>query len=258
MIRFRRSTGARLVSRVGSVSIPSAASPPPDRTISYGASPDQVVDVRLPADTVRDATVVVIHGGFWRPSYDRAHAGQQSNALAALGFHVATVEYRRVPGDWPAMAADVLAALEAVAGDPELPDRRALLGHSAGGHLATWATYQRSAVTGAVSLAGCVDLHLTRDLGLGDGAAAALMGAAPESVWRAADPALLGASPVPVHLVHGSADDRVPVEISESYQAAAGNGVPLQVLTGCGHFELIDPGSAYFAHTVAAVGAVLA
>jgi hypothetical protein len=49
----------------------------------------------------------------------------------------------------------------------------------------------------------------------------------------------------------------VPVEVSESYQAAADNGVPLQVLAGCGHFELIDPRSAYFAPTVTAVEGVL-
>lgn len=239
------------------MSILDAEQPLPDRTIAYGESPDQVIDLRRPTMTPRGATVVVVHGGFWRPSYDRSHAGQQSNALAQDGFHVATIEYRRIPGDWPAMAADVLAAIEAVRADPDLPDRTVLLGHSAGGHLATWAAYQSVPVTGVVSLAGCVDLHLTRDLGLGDGAAAALMGAAPEAVWRAADPAMLGRPPVPVRLVHGAADDRVPVEISESFQAAAGNGLPLQVLAGCGHFELIDPTSPYFAHTVAAIDAIL-
>lgn len=157
------------------------------------------------------------------------------------------------------MAADVLAAISAVAADPDLPDDIVLVGHSAGGHLATWAAYQPDvSVHGVVSLAGCVDLHLTRDLQLGDGAAEALLGSAPEAVWRAADPSMLGPSPVPVRLVHGAADDRVPVEVSESYQAAAGEGVALQVLAGCGHFELIDPSSAYFRHTVAAAAALLA
>ncbi|MFC6704242.1 alpha/beta hydrolase family protein [Flexivirga alba] len=240
------------------MSVLTAPSPPPDRTIAYGASPDQVYDVRRPVGAARRATVVVIHGGFWRPAYDRTHAGQQSKALATHSFHVATIEYRRVPGDWPAMAADVLAAISAVAADPELPDDIVLLGHSAGGHLATWAAYQPEiAVTGVVSLAGCVDLHLTRDLHLGDGAADALMGSAPEAVWRAADPAMLGRPPAQVRLIHGAADDRVPVEVSESYQAAADAAIPLQVLAGCGHYELIDPATPQFAHTVAAVEALL-
>lgn len=240
------------------MSILSMTAPAPDRSIAYGSHPDQVYDVRRPTGTPRDATVVVIHGGFWRPSYDRAHAGLQSEALAAHGFHVATIEYRRSPGDWPAMAADVLAAISAVTADPQLPDHLVLLGHSAGGHLATWAGYQpQISVAGVVSLAGCVDLHLTRDLQLGDRAAEALMGSAPEAVWRAADPALLGPPPTRLRLVHGAADDRVPVEVSESYQAAVGGGVPLQVLAGCGHFELIDPRSSFFPPTVTAVDAVL-
>lgn len=232
--------------------------PPPDRTMSYGASPDQVIDVRLPSGAARAVTVLVIHGGFWRPKTDRTHAAAQSIAFAAKGFHVATIEYRREPGDWPAMAADVLAAISAVQQDTELPDRTVLIGHSAGGHLVTWASYQPEvSVAGTVALAGCVDLHLTRDLGLGDGAALAMMGSAPEAVWRAADPALLGPPPVPVRLVHGDADDTVPVEVSESYQAAANAGIPLQVLAGAGHFELVDPNAAEFPQTVAAVEAVL-
>lgn len=240
------------------MSVLSMIAPPPDRSAPYGTSPDQLYDVRVPRGAAREATVVVIHGGFWRPAYDRAHAGLQSEALATHGFHVATIEYRRIPGDWPAMAADVVAAVQAVRADPELPDRTVLVGHSAGGHLATWTAHHLGAgVAGVVSLAGCVDLHLTRAMGLGDGAADALMGSADESVWRAADPAMLGRPPIPVSLVHGDADDRVPVEISESYQAAAGDGVPLQVLAGCGHFELIDPRSTYFANAVRAIETLL-
>lgn len=262
MLRIRRFTGSGPVGNVHRMPVPTAPGAPPDRTVQYGTHPDQLYDVRLPRATSeaepRDVTVVVIHGGFWRPEIDRTHAAAQSTAFAAKGFHVATIEYRRIPGDWPTMAADVLTAITALQADAEIPDRVVLLGHSAGGHLATWATYQPEvSVTGTVSLAGCVDLHLTRDLDLDGGATLALMGSAPESVWRAADPALLGRPPVPVRLVHGDADDRVPVEVSESYQAAADAGIPLQVLAGCGHYELIDTDAAQFPHTIAAVDAVL-
>ena len=81
----------------------------PDLTLSYGPLPEHVVDVRLPA--VRPVgpapLVVVVHGGFWKAEWDRAHAGPQSAGLAAAGYVVATVEYRRVgrpaaagPGPW--------------------------------------------------------------------------------------------------------------------------------------------------------------
>jgi len=49
---------------------------PPTRTTSYGDDPAQVYDVRLPERVTRRLTVVVVHGGFWRPEYDRTHAGR--------------------------------------------------------------------------------------------------------------------------------------------------------------------------------------
>ena len=35
-----------------------------------------------------------IHGGFWRPAYDRSHLGPMGHALAAVGDMVAVPEYR--------------------------------------------------------------------------------------------------------------------------------------------------------------------
>ena len=52
--------------------------PPPTRTTAYGSDPAQVYDVRLPAGTAADVTVVVVHGGFWRERFDRSHAGCQA------------------------------------------------------------------------------------------------------------------------------------------------------------------------------------
>lgn len=58
----------------------------PERTISYGPAADQLYDVRSPGQPAKDVTVIVVHGGFWRPGYDRSHAGAQSAALAAHGI----------------------------------------------------------------------------------------------------------------------------------------------------------------------------
>jgi pimeloyl-ACP methyl ester carboxylesterase len=43
---------------------------------------------------------------------------------------------------------------------------------------------------------------------------------------------------VPVTLVHGTADDRVPVDMSRAYHPAH-----LVEIAGAGHFDLIDPQS---------------
>lgn len=235
---------------------------PVDATVSYGAHADQVYDVRRPQGPDQRVLVVVVHGGFWRPAYDRTHTGAQSEGLAAHGYHVAIPEYRRDAG-WEAVATDVRTAIAAIRADVELPDRVVLLGHSAGGHLALWLTHQPEAagVVGVVILGACADLHLVHELGLGDGAAEALMGCTPAqdaARWAAADPARLAPSPVPVHLLHGERDDQVPIRVSRSYSDAAtarGGEATLEALPDVGHYEPIDPLTPAFETVVRTIAA---
>ncbi len=241
-----------------------APTPGPARTTVYGIDPAQVYDVRLPAAAPTGTTVIVVHGGFWRAGWDREHAAPQAQAFADAGHHVAVVEYRRTGmpgGGWPGTFADVSAVVEAVRADPSLPDRCVLVGHSAGGHLVALAAARPEAtgLSGVVALAGCVDLAMTRDRGLGDGAAAAFMGAADAETWRRADPAL-NPPVVPVVLVHGVADDTVPVAVSESYArsrlrtpASPGAAVDLRRVAGAGHMDVIEPGTPAFQVVVEAV-----
>lgn len=248
------------------------SAPPPARTEAYGPDPAQVYDVRLPSGAARGATVVVVHGGFWQAEFDRAHAAGEAQAFADDGFHVAVLEYRRVGmpgGGWPGTVEDVTAALAAVRADAGLPSPMVLVGHSAGGHLVTWAASQPWAhgLAGAVSLAGCVDLALTARLHLGEDAAQSLMGGEPDAAdeatdaaWAVADPARLSPA-VPVVLLHGADDVTVPVEVSRSYEQRmrqpAGDQqhaqVRLTVIPACEHFGLIDPEHPAFAEVRDAV-----
>lgn len=222
--------------------------PPPDETTPYGPLADQVYDLRRPRSGARNVTVVIVHGGFWRPATDRTHAGPQAQALAEAGFHVVVVEYRRAErGGWPQVRDDLLNALETVAARDDLPGDTVLVGHSAGGHLVAWLAAQQApearAALAAVSLAGCVDLHRVFALDLGKGAAQALMGSTPEQdpqAWTAADPALLGTPRIPVVAIHGDCDDVVPVDISRLYVDAA-PGTTSITCNGADHFDLIDP-----------------
>lgn len=224
---------------------------PADETVGYGPASDQVYDVRRPQGTARGTTVVFVHGGFWRPQFDRAHAGPLAAAFAQIGFHVVVPEYRRAAGGWPQMSTDLRSVQAAVAARSDLPDDVVLVGHSAGGHLVCWLAAQPEAehVVGVVSLAGCVDLRQVYDRGLGDGAARAMMGSTPQQepdVWQQADPARLGAPPAPVAVVHGTLDETVPLSISQSYAAA----VPLvrtRFVDGADHLDLIDPEKEAFA-----------
>jgi acetyl esterase/lipase len=232
---------------------------PPARTVAYGIDPVQVYDVRVPTADPTGTTVVVVHGGFWKPEWDRAHAAPQAQAFAAAGDHVAVVEYRRTGmpgGGWPGTFTDVSAAVDAILADPALPDRTVLVGHSAGGHLVALAATrpEAEALVGVVALAGCVDLALTRDLGLGDDAAIRFIGDADEAAWRAADPAAHPAR-TRVVLIHGEADDTVPVEVSERYLDRQGPTAPHRLvrLPGVGHMEVIEPAEPAFAVVLDAV-----
>ncbi|QDO89963.1 alpha/beta hydrolase [Ornithinimicrobium ciconiae] len=222
----------------------------PDRTVSLGPAPHQVYDVWLAPGA--QVTVVLVHGGFWRQEWDRTHLRATAEALAGAGYAVALPEYRRtgMPGGiWPGPGEDVAAALTAIRADRLLPGPTVLVGHSAGGHLAVWLLHRAEAagVLGAVSLAGCLDLRLVGRLGLDDGAADALMGG---TSWREepaldADPIDLGPTAAPTRLLHGTADEQVPLEVSRSWLATAGTAGrdTLRVLDGTDHFDLIDPRS---------------
>lgn len=239
--------------------------PPPARTTAYGSDPAQVYDVRLPDGAVKDTGVVVVHGGFWRERFDRTHAGCQAQAFADAGHPVAVLEYRRTGmpgGGWPGTGDDVAAAVAALRADPDLPEQLVLVGHSAGGHLVTWAASQPwgADLAGVVSLAGVVDLRAAFDQRLGDGAVEAFMGGAPQALpeaYAAADPSL-HVPRAPVALVHGADDDVVPAAISRSYAERVGEvpgaaPVALEVVEGCEHFGLIDPEHPAFAVVLAAV-----
>ena len=209
----------------------------PDKLLRYGDHPDQVMDV-WEAKSYRPL-VVFIHGGFWRPEYDRTHARPLGEALADEGWPVASLEYRREPGQPDLTTGDVRTALDRL---PELLDVHAgfvLIGHSAGGHLALWAaaTLNPVRLRGTVALAPVADLLLADRLGLDDGAVQDFVGS---GVRNDLDPVHLPAPIMPVSMVHGTADGRVPITVAESYLTAHPTARLVRV-EGAGHYEVIDP-----------------
>lgn len=234
--------------------------PPPDATVRYGDHPEQVADLRRPRGGPPQPLVVVIHGGFWRAEYDRAHTGPLAADLAARGYPVAQLEYRRTGqagGGWPGTLNDIAAGTVALpalvaAALPDL-DRAAaeppiLLGHSAGGHLALWCATTTPA-RGVLALAPVADLAEAHRLDLDGGAVSALLGGGPDTVperYEEADPSRRVPPPTRTVVIHGALDLQVPVEMSRRYVAAAravGADMQLVELPEAEHFALIDPAS---------------
>ena len=239
---------------------------PQATTVAYGAHPSQFIDVYAAEGAGPHPVVVLIHGGFWRLPWGRDLMHGPAADLLGRGFAVVNLEYRRLGedgGGWPGTCKDVVVALRNVADmadDEELGldlGRVGLVGHSAGGHLALWATkHAPLPVRVVVSQAGVVDLRSAARERL-DGNAEGRLPAAVEFVGGEADDADFDAayalaSPIEflplgpaVHqlVLHGDADKRVPFQQSLDYVAAAhaaGDSVELAAFTGMGHFEVID------------------
>lgn len=215
----------------------------PDAVVTYGTEPDQLADVRFgDARAEQRPLVLLIHGGFWRPSYDRAHTGPMAEALAAAGWTVASAEYRRIPHDPDTMVSDIALAMDVLPGSVQRHDGNVILmGHSAGGHLVLWASaaHRTPQLVGTVALAPVADLRLAHDQQLGDGAVIAFLDTGPES--RAdLDPRRLPSPEIPVIIVHGTDDQLVPLDLSQSYVSTHRKARLVRV-TGAGHFAVIDP-----------------
>jgi acetyl esterase/lipase len=239
-----------------------------DHKIAYGPGEFHFGYLRLPKSKGSHPVVVVIHGGFWRAAFDLEHSGHLCAALTRAGLATWSLEYRRIGhsgGGWPGTCEDVqkgAAHVLTLASQYNLDASRIVaIGHSAGGHLALWLAAQRNPrLRGVVSLAGVADLKHAYDLKLSNSVVRDFMaGSSPEETpaeYKRASPIELLPLRVPARLIHGEADDIVPIQISTRYREAAsklGDDVKLIPLPGADHFVVIDPRSAEWAQVEKAV-----
>lgn len=264
-----------------------APRPAPSTTISYGPSKSQAIDVFLPKTRGPHPTVIYIHGGCWNSNYsDREESRGLAADLAGRGIAVWSIGYRRANepgGGYPGTFQDVAVAIDRIRTEANRFNldlrRTALVGHSAGGHLALWAAGR--AKLPVSSLAYAADPFLPKTVislaGVGNLRAAArfvpvlcgpeildkLTGkpsADRKEVWNDTSPArLLPNAPAKV-LVSGVWDDVVPPYAAMDYYIPVrknGQDATLVNLPESSHFDMVTPGTSSYAEVVRRIEAAL-
>jgi acetyl esterase/lipase len=204
---------------------------------------DLAVEVFAPTGPALESCVILLHGGAWMFG-SPADMAPQADALAAEGFTCIAAEYRLSPeAPWPAQLHDVTdviawARTQATALGFSA-DRIALLGASAGGHLALMAAPQAAAVV-AVCAPPALVLPPAE---AGPNPIAALLGpGADAAAARAASPAAhVSAAYPPVCLIGGGRDALVPPAALLAFATALdADGVPADLHIYHGHAHGFD------------------
>jgi acetyl esterase/lipase len=125
---------------------------------------DVYLPVAGPASGPHAPVVIAIHGGAWKGGARRAYR-EIGPFLADAGYVVMSIDYRLVRGErnrYPASVDDVRAAIayvrEHAAAWNADPGRIALMGDSAGGHLAALTALTQPGVTAFIGVFGIYDM----------------------------------------------------------------------------------------------------
>lgn len=215
----------------------------------------------LPASPGGPAPVVVmVPGGAWRTA-DPAGYEPLARFLAGEGATVVTVEVGSAQDGslYPAPVEDVLCAVAyavdaAGAAGVEM-ETTVVVGHSSGAHLAALAALREDGsspgcdhpparIDGLVGLAGVYDVARLPAL------AYLLFGVPPEDdpdLWSEGNPLLRagGRDDLPVLLLHGHADELVPVSFTTDFATAldgGGHDTEVTIVADADHHDIITPG----------------
>jgi acetyl esterase/lipase len=239
--------------------------------LAYGEAGGEVLllDAGIPDTPGPHPIVILVHGGGWMSGDKRQDMNLWFEPLRSAGFTWVSINYRLAPKHrWPACIDDVRTAIRWVkAHAAELrgdASRVAILGHSAGGHLATFAAVtgrDDAAVQAAVGLAAVTDFEqeLVRRQGVspalqalfghGQSVDAGILAVLRENcTLRKVGTNGKGGTP-PFLLLHGDEDKTVPLAQSLNLQSrvrSVEGRCDLWVLPGAGHrlrdWERFDPG----------------
>jgi acetyl esterase/lipase len=217
-----------------------------DVVFGRGGDRELLCDVyRPPSGQTKRTAVVHIHGGAFRGG--SKEGARTAGPLAALGYVGVATQYRlSQEAKWPAQIQDVKACIRWTrANADELgidPDKIAVAGYSAGAHLALVAagSQNQAAFEGeggnagaGTSLGACIAFYAPSIVRRpADGSEHVLLGSnAGVEAYRSINPiGYVAPGYPPTILLHGTADQSVPVEFSmRLYQAMMDARVPVEL-----------------------------
>lgn len=220
-------------------------------TVQY--APGMTAEVFLPEGIKRAPLVVLVPGGGWYTADPSGLTGL--GAYLAVHGVIAAPTHIRAAQDgvtYPTPVEDVLCAVAAVTAQVRsqgfVTNHVAVLGHSSGAHLAALAVlapddYSPSCGSPRVRPDALIGLAGPYDVGAVPDLATVLLGSSPDddpAAWAAANPVERAAlrPEVPVLLLHGTADEIVPVDLTSRFATAldaAGHPTTVRLLSGVDH-----------------------
>jgi len=235
---------------------------------SYGPHNDQFGHLYRPDTTQKLPVVVVIHGGYWQHTTNLddypthaivAHFKQHNLALWNLEYRRMNVQGDNITAPWPTVFEDIAKGLDflydiEVSAHLDL-SKVLLIGHSAGGHLAAWAS-SRDQISPkcelyrshflqpkhTISLSAVLDFDSAHDLSQPHQVTRLMGGTKADWPLRyaASDPLQISHGQASICLIHGSLDTDVPISQAHSYMARSDNpNLTLEVMPTAGHFGML-------------------
>jgi acetyl esterase/lipase len=201
--------------------------------------------------------IVFIHGGCWLAQFSIDHSLALTSALAQQGFDVFSVEYRRTGngGEWPVALNDIksaVAAIQAMQTDTNEPRLLTLVGHSAGGHLASLAAADIAKSTQNIHFVGLAPIIDLPAYAIGENSCQTATPGFMQGTPSDKAPEYATANPLNYNLsglasavsFTGGQDNIVPSQFAMHPQTT------LSLAPDAGHFDWIHPGSDAFKRLV--------
>ncbi len=268
---------------------------PPGERITYGSGAQQFGELRVPEGQGSHPLAILVHGGCWRVQIGKLPEAATSLdllrplsvALAREGIASWNIEYRRLGhegGGWPGTYQDVANAVDfsrTLAPKYRLDLQRVVLvGHSSGGHLATWAAARHKLSADSVlrtasplRVAGVVDIDAPVDLATfiaidrqvcgTPSVVEELLGGTPDKLperYREASAAgLLPLGTKQELLIASKASEPWIGSIKAYGEAAkkAGDSVTVTMMENSGHFDGLNPRAPAWSTVLASIQSII-